>query len=93
MPDDFSADEKAGMIEHMNDDHRDACLLYAQHYLGLRDARSATMVEITRTSMTLAVDVGSGSTDTVTYSFDRSLGSVADAAAYLATLAYSAGGT
>ena len=86
MADDFSADEKAQMIEHMNDDHGDACLLYARHHLGIDSARSATMTGITRTTMTLDVMLRDGSHQTATYSFERSLTSVGDAAVFLAKM-------
>ncbi|MEM9041851.1 MAG: DUF2470 domain-containing protein [Actinomycetota bacterium] len=86
MADDFSADEKAQMIEHMNDDHGDACLLYARHHLGIDSARSATMTGITRTTMTLDVTMQNGSRQTATYSFERPLTSVGDAAVFLAKM-------
>ncbi|MEM7326577.1 MAG: DUF2470 domain-containing protein [Actinomycetota bacterium] len=92
MSDDFSAEEKARMIEHMNDDHDDACLLYAQHYLGIDAAQSAVMTGITRTAMTLDVNKNDGTSDTVTYSFERPLTSVEDAALFLAQMVYSVRG-
>ena len=92
MSDDFPAKAKARMIEHMNDDHSDACLLYAQHYLQIDAATSARMIGITRETMTLDVARLDGSRETATYSFERSLTSVEDAALFLAQMAYSVGG-
>ncbi|MEM9037280.1 MAG: DUF2470 domain-containing protein [Actinomycetota bacterium] len=88
MSDDFTADEKARMIEHMNDDHADACLLYARHYLRMTDARSASMTGITRSTMNLDVVMDDGSSETVSYTFERELTSVADAAMFLAQMVY-----
>ncbi len=86
MSEDFSADEKARMIEHMNDDHLDACLLYAQHYLGIGSATSASMTDITRSTMTLDIESGDGTSRTETYAFERQLTSVEDAALFLARM-------
>ncbi|MEM7341960.1 MAG: DUF2470 domain-containing protein [Actinomycetota bacterium] len=91
MSDDFSADEKAQMIEHMNDDHSDACLLYARHYLGMRAARSASMTGITRSAVTLDVELDDGTTTAASFAFDRPLTSVEDAAMHLAQLVYRVG--
>ncbi|MEM8923443.1 MAG: DUF2470 domain-containing protein [Actinomycetota bacterium] len=44
-----------GIIEHMNDDHADANLLYAQVLGGLDDATEATMTGVDRYGMTLQV--------------------------------------
>ncbi|MEM9200926.1 MAG: DUF2470 domain-containing protein [Actinomycetota bacterium] len=88
MTEDFTADEKAGMIDHMNDDHDDACLVYAQHYLGVSSATSATMTDITRTDMTLDIEITDGTTQTATYAFERPLTSVEDAALFLALMVY-----
>lgn len=88
MAGDFSAEEKAYMIDHMNDDHGDACLLYATHYLGLTEAQSATMTDVTHTAMTLDVQLGDGSIETVDYAFERPLTSVRDAAMFMAEMVY-----
>ncbi|MEM9465625.1 MAG: DUF2470 domain-containing protein [Actinomycetota bacterium] len=88
MDDDFTLDEKAGMIEHMNDDHDDACLVYARHYLSIDTAESATMTDITRETMTLDVELVDGSRQQATYAFERPLTSVEDAAMFLALMVY-----
>ncbi|MEM9135480.1 MAG: DUF2470 domain-containing protein [Actinomycetota bacterium] len=92
MSDDFSLEEKARMIEHMNDDHGDACLLYAQHYLGMEAARSASMTGITRSALMLHVELADGTSELVSFPFERPLTSVEDAAIYLAQLVYSVQG-
>ena len=50
------------------------------------------MIGITRETMTLDVARLDGSRETATYSFERSLTSVEDAALFLAQMAYSVGG-
>ena len=47
---------RAAVIEHMNDDHADACLLYAQRQAGLPEAQNAVMIDITLSHMRLEVD-------------------------------------
>ncbi|WP_419838379.1 HugZ family protein [Candidatus Poriferisodalis sp.] len=50
----------AGIIEHMNDDHADANLMYAQVQAGLSDATEAAMVGIDRYGLTLRVATPAG---------------------------------
>jgi len=50
----------AGIIEHMNDDHADANLMYAQVQAGLGDATEATMVGIDRHGLTLRAATPAG---------------------------------
>lgn len=50
----------AGIIEHMNDDHADANLMYAQVQAGLVDATEATMVGIDRYGLTLRAATPAG---------------------------------
>ena len=50
----------AGIIEHMNDDHADASLAYAQVQAGLSDATEAAMVGIDRYGLTLSVTTPAG---------------------------------
>ena len=47
---------RAAVIEHMNDDHADACLLYARRQAGLPEAQNAVMIDITLSHMHLEVD-------------------------------------
>ena len=46
----------AGIVEHMNDDHADANMLYATVLAGLADATEARMVGIDRHGVTLRVE-------------------------------------
>lgn len=57
---DLLVDSAEGIIEHMNDDHSDANLLYAQVIAGLADATSAEMTDVDRYGMTLQVDTPAG---------------------------------
>ena len=50
----------AGIIEHMNDDHADANLMYAQVQAGLDEATEAAMVGIDRYGVTLRVTTPAG---------------------------------
>ncbi|WP_419855828.1 HugZ family protein [Candidatus Poriferisodalis sp.] len=50
----------AGIIEHMNGDHADANLMYAQVQAGLDDATDAAMVGIDRYGLTLRVTTPAG---------------------------------
>ena len=47
---------RTAVIEHMNADHADACLLYARHHAGLAGAQSAVMIDVTLSHMRLEVD-------------------------------------
>jgi len=47
-------DSAAGMLTHMNDDHADAILAYAQKLAGVADATSATMTAVDRYGFELA---------------------------------------
>ena len=44
------------ICRHMNDDHSDAVLRFAQHYGGINTAQSATMTAVRPDAMELAVD-------------------------------------
>ena len=52
----LDAAARAAVIEHMNDDHADACLLYARRQAGLPEAQNAVMIDITLSHMRLEVD-------------------------------------
>ncbi|MEM7366340.1 MAG: DUF2470 domain-containing protein [Pseudomonadota bacterium] len=90
MSESFSDEEKALMIEHMNDDHSDACLLYAKHHGGHADAIAATLTDIDRTTMTLTVTLEDGSEHSMPYTFSETLTSVEHAAKHLAQMAQDA---
>tara|TARA_B100000676_G_C17583230_1_gene583103 strand:- start:151 stop:441 length:291 start_codon:yes stop_codon:yes gene_type:complete len=86
---DFTIEEKTRMIEHMNDDHSDACLLYVQHYGEHIDAVSAKMINITRVQMDIEAVRSDGEVFGYTYKFEAPLKSVEHAAKHLAEMAYS----
>lgn len=46
------------MVDHMNEDHADSVLLYAQHFAGRKDATSAVLNDVTPERMTLTLDSG-----------------------------------
>lgn len=48
-------DARAGILEHMNDDHASACLAYARTLAGVADAREARMVAVDRYGFDLEV--------------------------------------
>ena len=47
---------REGIAAHMNDDHADACLLYAQKQAGIACAQSSVMVDVSLDGMDLSVD-------------------------------------
>ncbi|NBB85646.1 MAG: DUF2470 domain-containing protein [Bacteroidetes bacterium] len=53
------------IMDHMNDDHGDAVLLYAQHFGGIEEATSARMVDMGKDVMELEVTTPTG-VETVT---------------------------
>lgn len=74
----FDADAVAGILEHMNDDHADAVLLYAQIFGGRDDALAARMVAIRPEDMTLAIRTRSGEEE-ISVAFDHALTDSEDA--------------
>ena len=53
----FSREDVARMVSHMNEDHADSVLAYAQHFGQCRDATAATLIDVTADAMTLKVVV------------------------------------
>ena len=47
---------KSAIISHMNEDHADACLLYAKHFADKTGASSAEMVDVTLSQIILRVE-------------------------------------
>ena len=47
---------KLAIISHMNEDHADACLLYARHFADKQQAMSAEMVDVSMSHMTLRIE-------------------------------------
>ena len=56
----FSREDVARMVSHMNEDHADSVLAYAQHFGQCRDAAAATLIDVTADVMTLKVVVIDG---------------------------------
>ena len=53
----FSQENVARMVSHMNEDHADSVLAYAQHFGQCRDATAATLIDVTADAMALNVAV------------------------------------
>ena len=51
----FSREDVARMVSHMNDDHADSVLAYAQHFGQCPDATAATLLDVTPEAMSLKV--------------------------------------
>lgn len=56
----ISREDVARMVSHMNEDHADSVLAYAQHFGQCRDAAAATLIDVTADVMTLKVVVING---------------------------------
>ncbi|MEM6708499.1 MAG: DUF2470 domain-containing protein [Pseudomonadota bacterium] len=66
------------IIEHMNDDHADACLLYARVFANCASATAARITSIAPTAMQLTCTV-SGGEETVEVPFEPPLANAEDA--------------
>ena len=64
---------KLAIISHMNEDHSDACLLYARHFARNHQAKSAEMIDVSFTQTTLRV-----SGELITVDFPRVAKSMED---------------
>ena len=53
----FSKADVARMVSHMNEDHADSVLAYAQYFGRCRDAEAATLIDVTADFMSLKVVV------------------------------------
>ena len=47
---------KLAVISHMNEDHADACLLYARHFADKQQAMSAEMIDVSMSQITLRIE-------------------------------------
>tara|TARA_B100001093_G_scaffold410424_1_gene399689 strand:- start:312 stop:614 length:303 start_codon:yes stop_codon:yes gene_type:complete len=74
----FSREDVARMVSHMNDDHADSVLAYAQHFGQCRDATAATLIDVTADAMTLRVVVMNKEKE-IHIAFEQSLKSGHDA--------------
>lgn len=78
MADLLSPQSSDRICKHMNDDHADAIVLYAQAFAGLPDATAAQMRRIDPTGMDLDVEVA-GTWQPVRIAFDHELQDSEDA--------------
>jgi len=47
---------KSAIILHMNEDHADACLLYARYFADKQQAMSAEMIDVSMSQITLRIE-------------------------------------
>ncbi len=47
---------KLAIISHMNEDHADACLLYARHFADKQQAMNAEMIDVSMSQIILRVE-------------------------------------
>ncbi|MEM7791095.1 MAG: DUF2470 domain-containing protein, partial [Verrucomicrobiota bacterium] len=66
----FTRDDVSRMVEHMNDDHSDSVLAYAQHFGHRPDATAATLLDVTATNMRIQVETPDGAAE-LTVDFDH----------------------
>ena len=64
---------KLAIVSRMNEDHSDACLLYARHFAKNRQAKSAEMIDVSFSQTTLRV-----SGELITVDFPRVAKSMED---------------
>lgn len=78
MSDQFSAEISDRICNHMNEDHADAILLYAQVFAEVQEATSAQMLSIDAEGMDLTAQVN-GEPQPVRIQFDHVLADAEDA--------------
>ena len=78
MSEQFSAEVSNRICEHMNSDHADAVVLYAQTFGGLAGDQAAEMVSIDFQGMNLTAQVN-GAAVPIRVEFDRVLQDAEDA--------------
>lgn len=81
--------ERQRAIAHMNADHAEAVLLYAQVFGRIRDATEATMADLDRHTMQLRVETPAGSRE-ITIPLTREAPSLASARDVLVEMAHEA---
>ncbi|HYW22251.1 MAG TPA: DUF2470 domain-containing protein [Nodularia sp. (in: cyanobacteria)] len=72
MSDNFSAEISSRICSHMNEDHANAVILYAQAFGGVTDATTAQMLSIDSEGMNLTAQVNT-ETVPVRIQFDHTL--------------------
>jgi putative heme iron utilization protein len=85
----FSPESERYMIDHMNEDHADANLMYAKVYGRLWQATAARMVTLDKAGMDLEVTVPAGVTR-LRIPFDHHLEDATDAERTLVAMAFKA---
>ncbi|MGF1448844.1 MAG: DUF2470 domain-containing protein [Opitutales bacterium] len=75
----FSEEQLQGMVGHMNDDHADSVLLYAQVYGGQAEATAARLLSVDAQGMDIDVDAPQASAQPVRVTFDTPLKDAHDA--------------
>ena len=53
---DLDPARKLAIISHMNEDHSDACLLYARHFANKKQATSAELIDISLSQIILRIE-------------------------------------
>ncbi|HBR94260.1 MAG TPA: heme iron utilization protein [Opitutae bacterium] len=74
----LSSQDIARIIGHMNEDHADSVLAYAQHFGRLPEASAAQIVKLDADSLTMNAQIGNDS-KTIKVPFGHSLESAHDA--------------
>ena len=78
MPDSFTLEISDRICSHMNEDHQDAVLLYAQKFGSSPNATAAKMLSIDAQGMNLTAEVG-GKSLPIRIEFDHTLKDSEDA--------------
>lgn len=78
MSDQFSAEISSRICKHMNEDHANAVVLYAQAFGGVTDATAAQMLSIDSEGMNLTAQINE-ETVPVRIQFDHVLADAEDA--------------
>ncbi|MBH8577257.1 DUF2470 domain-containing protein [Nostocaceae cyanobacterium CENA369] len=78
MSENFSAEISSRICNHMNEDHKDAIVLYAKAFGGITNATAAQMLSIDSQGMDLTAQVN-GESIPVRIQFDRVLADAEDA--------------
>lgn len=88
----LSEEDATRIIDHMNDEHEDDLLLFAQVYAGAAGATAARMIDIDSKGLTLDVTLGSGDQKEIRIEFDTTLHTPEDAHRALVDMALNARG-
>lgn len=88
----LSEEDAARIIDHMNEEHAEDLLLFAQVYAGAAGATAARMIDINSEGLTLDVTLGSGDQKEIRIEFDTKLHTPEDAHRALVDMALNARG-